>query len=364
MSDLRDPRDPRTQSFWDLHDFGSGRGIEVGPLFRPLVRREEADVRYLDIADRESLVETYREHVGIPVDDIVDVDFPMTVDGVVISMAQAVGSHGPFDWVVASHVIEHVPDVIGWLADLAELTVDGGSVVLAVPDKRYSFDLHRPSTTVGAMLQAHLDQDVVPSVRAVYDHHREAVAATSTDLWAGALPGFEARIHDSSYVNDQVAQAAQVYTDCHVWVFSEQQFLSQMSELRDLGLSHWYVDRFLPTAPNQLEFLVRLRRVPRGADAAAWEAEQEVRSTETRPDWMAWRQDAAEVDQLRKKVQRQGDRIDRQRQRIERQRARIERLQTRLNASPRSRRLQPNLLSKAGRRALSPLRRALTRRPS
>ena len=39
--------DPRRQSFWDLHDFSAGHGLEVGPLHRPIIGKDEGDVSYV-----------------------------------------------------------------------------------------------------------------------------------------------------------------------------------------------------------------------------------------------------------------------------------------------------------------------------
>ena len=39
-----------------------------------------------------------------------------------------------------------------------------------------------------------------------------------------------------------------------------------MSVLRQLGHSPWFVESIAATAPNTLEFLVRMRRIPRDVD--------------------------------------------------------------------------------------------------
>ena len=147
--------------------------------------------------NRDGLVAHYAdEGHGVDVTLIPEIDyFLIQPDGQTLSLAEAAKAGAPFDWVMASHVIEHVPDVIGWLADVAELVADDGSLVLAVPDKRYTFDLHRPPTTVGQMLEAHLNRDERPSVRAVYDHFSSAVQYNHSDLWQGGTTGYDARMH-------------------------------------------------------------------------------------------------------------------------------------------------------------------------
>ena len=72
-------------------------------------------------------------------------------------MADAVPSdlHGTFGAFIASHVIEHTTDFIGFLDAAATLLAPDGVVILAVPDKRYCFDYFRPLTTTGKVLDAH-----------------------------------------------------------------------------------------------------------------------------------------------------------------------------------------------------------------
>ena len=181
-------------------------GLEIGPLHDPVVTKDVADVRYVDVFSREKLVVTYRQ------DPLVDTDLIPP--------------------------IEHVPDLIGWLQELARVVDQDGALVLAVPDRRYSFDVHRPQTTVGEMLHAHDRGDVVPSVRAVYDSNREKVEVDTAALWRGEPPPpREARVNTLDRVLAMVEQArAGEYVDAHVWTFTPESFREQLAELARLGL--------------------------------------------------------------------------------------------------------------------------------
>lgn len=252
-------------------DVTRGRGLEVGPLYSPMVTRDEADVRYVDIHLAPELRTHYATHPGIPVDDIVEVDFAMIHEGEERSLAEAVATAAPYDWIIASHVIEHVPDVVSWLADVAEILADGGLVVLAIPDRRFCFDALRPPTTVGEMLRAYLARDTRPSARAVFDHFSTAVDATAAELWRGDIPTRAAVIHGNAYAWEQVQAAAhsRAYVDCHVWLFTPGTFVDQLRTLGELGLLDLTLADVTPTAAGELEFFVSLRRVPRGLDPEA-----------------------------------------------------------------------------------------------
>lgn len=281
-------RRERAEACWELHDFSRGRGFEIGPLDSPIVRRDEADVRYLDVYSTAALHERYAGNPDVLPAELQDVDFSLIGDdGTTRGLAEALAPGGPYDWAVASHVVEHVPDLVGWLRELAEVVVDDGVLVLAVPDKRFCFDAHRPLTTVGQVLAASEAGVTRPDVRAVYDSTSAAVDVDTVRLWRGERPaGYAARSHDADHVEGLLRAArAGEYVDSHVWVFTPDSLLEQLHELRRLGLVAWYVDELRPTPRNELEFRVRLRRIPRGTDPAAPQPD-EVPLPSDLPGWL------------------------------------------------------------------------------
>ena len=83
--------------------------------------------------------------------------------------------HGTFDAFVASHVIEHTPDLIAFLDSAAALLKPEGVVVLAVPDKRYCFDYFQPLTTTGQIIESHSELRSRHNRRLAFDHLRTAL---------------------------------------------------------------------------------------------------------------------------------------------------------------------------------------------
>ncbi len=300
----------RQRRLWRLHDFSRGRGLEIGPLHNTSIPRDHADVRYLDVWFRDRLVENYRTHHNVNPDKIPEIDFALD-DGVrVRSIPEATAGAGRFDWVMASHVIEHVPDVVGWLAQVAEVTEDGGALVLIVPDRRYCFDVHRPGTTVGQLLQAHELQETVPSIRAVYDYKRGHAVTKAPDVWSGRPPGYEKRIYTLDVVREQVDLArAGEYIDGHVWTFTPGTLVEQIIELRELGLSEWAVEAHEPTRRNELEFFTVLRRLPRDQDWGPELLESEPPRA-TMPDWLEeWAELHAQLASTKERLRRRRDEV-------------------------------------------------------
>ena len=86
------------------------RGIELGPLDRPIVTKSQSEVIYVDHASRKELVTKYAttERQFIDVAAIVDVDV-IWKGG---KLADALPAGEQFDYCIAAHVIEHVADPI------------------------------------------------------------------------------------------------------------------------------------------------------------------------------------------------------------------------------------------------------------
>lgn len=127
-----------------LFDARVGRGLEIGPSFSPLLpKRDGYNVETLDHMDAEAL---RRKYAGTAVDlsRIETVDYVGGLEQI----------HTQYDFIVASHVIEHVPDLLGFLQQCERLLSSSGILVLAVPDHRYAFDCLRPRSTTGQVIDA------------------------------------------------------------------------------------------------------------------------------------------------------------------------------------------------------------------
>ena len=59
------------------------------------------------------------------------------------SIAEALVDHPKFDYVVGSHVIEQIPDLVSWFTDVHSILKPDGPFRLAIPDRRFTFDYLR-----------------------------------------------------------------------------------------------------------------------------------------------------------------------------------------------------------------------------
>jgi hypothetical protein len=105
-----------------LLDIENGKGLEFGPLSRPIVRPEEGDIRYIDHASTEALRDKYVINDGHDISEFVEISHVWNGG----RLRDVIANNEIFDFALASHVIEHVPDVIGWLADIFSVLKDDG----------------------------------------------------------------------------------------------------------------------------------------------------------------------------------------------------------------------------------------------
>jgi hypothetical protein len=242
-----------------------GDSTRVG-LEHPIVERSnlDANVLYVDHADTAALHAKYADDTDVG--EIVDVDV-VWGDGV---LADALGDRGPVDWVIASHVIEHVPNLVGWLDQLASVMSDGAVLSLAIPDKRFCFDINRRETDPSDIVGAWLADSKRPSVATVYEFYARIVAVDAAQAWAGvyALQPAEDDVERGLEWARKAADSDE-YVDVHCWTFTPDSFVATLRTLFRLGLTSFRVTGFQPTLPNELEFFCALERLPRALSPEA-----------------------------------------------------------------------------------------------
>lgn len=116
-----------------------GTGLEIGALHKPLRVPRGARVRYVDRFDVPHLREHYPELADLPLVPVDVVD-----DG---ERLETIADES-VDFVIANHFYEHCEDPIGTLEQHARVIRPGGTLYVAIPDKRFTFDKPRPVTSL------------------------------------------------------------------------------------------------------------------------------------------------------------------------------------------------------------------------
>lgn len=247
--------DARRARVLTLVDPSVGRGLEVGPSFSPFVRKSSgADVCVVDHLSTDALREKYSGH-GVDAAGIEPVDIVWNGG----SLADACHERGPFDYVIASHVLEHIADPLRFLADCESLLSPGGIVSLVLPDHRLCFDYFRPPTTIGQWVDARFDARSIHTPGTVLDHWVHAVQRGAIQ-WSAETTDPLTMVHVRADVDDAFATAcaAQEYVDVHAWVFHPASFRF----LIDMARSFDFITLEIAYAHDTVgcEFYVSLRR--------------------------------------------------------------------------------------------------------
>lgn len=238
-------------------------GLEIGPLCWPLVTKAESNgkIYYIDYSTAELLREKYKQNSRVVVDEIVDTDYlwgkqtlPELTEGKL------------FDYVVASHVIEHVPNMLGWLHEIAEVLKDGGILSLAIPDKRYTFDIKRRLTSLGDVIESYLLNKRRPSPRDIFDHTSLACKVDMVRAWNNEID-----LNNLEHMGDlnkayflaSKYLSTEDYQDVHVNILTPTSFLDLLESFSKLELFDYEIASFHDTFYNSHEFIVLLRRLPR-----------------------------------------------------------------------------------------------------
>lgn len=240
-------------------DIAHQRGLEIGPLVHPVVTPDLGSIRYADHASTEELRTKYARDPAIDVNAITPVDFVWGA----MTLAECAAVAAPFDYVVASHVLEHVPDLVGWLREIAEVLTPGGRLCLVIPDRRFTFDVRRRPSDVAEMVEAYLLHLRRPAPHATFDHFSRHIEVDTGALWRGELAypkGSPVNLLQGLEAARQGAQTGE-YIDTHCWVLSDAEFVERMGELMRMNLIDFRFVGFTAAPIGDIEFFAVLERL-------------------------------------------------------------------------------------------------------
>jgi SAM-dependent methyltransferase len=209
----------------------SGEGIEIGALHVPLTVGRSAKVKYVDRVTKPELRKLYPE---LNAYDIVEPD--ILDDGQHLRTIKDSSQ----DFVIANHFLEHCPNPLEALKNIYRVLKLGGVFFLALPDKRFTFDVDRPVTPFEHLLR---DFEEGPEWSA-RDHYTEWVRLVVNPANEEA----EAMIQD--------LMAKEAWIHFHVWTQTEMFELLENAR-KKLGLS-FEIECFLK---SDLEGIFILRKV-------------------------------------------------------------------------------------------------------
>jgi hypothetical protein len=100
-----------------------GIGLEIGASYSPVAPKKAGyRVEVLDHADATTLRQKYQTQHGVNVENIEEVDHVWTGE----PLHELTGRKDYYDWIIASHVVEHTPDLVSFLKQCEIMLKPGG----------------------------------------------------------------------------------------------------------------------------------------------------------------------------------------------------------------------------------------------
>lgn len=234
----------RPAQLFENIDQRKGIGLEIGALGNPAALRSVGEIYYADYCSTAQLRENHRNNPTVSVDSFVDVDF-VTGGG---PLRRVIPDGLRFDYVIASHVLEHVPDIISWLQDVGSVMKVGGILSVIVPNKHCTFDVRRSLSERKDFFAAYIEKREKPAPIQVFDsflwHDRD-----------GRL------VHTLDYTIQMATKAMTEYVDCHCWVFDPDSLHGEVEALCRDGFIPFKLEVVTRTPRGEIDMFARLVRI-------------------------------------------------------------------------------------------------------
>ena len=237
-----------------------GRGIEIGPSYNPTAAKKDGyNVQIIEHMSQEDLIQKYKK-MNIQTDAIEEVDYVWSGS----PYSVLTGKEKYYDWIIASHVIEHTPDLIGFLVECDSILKDSGVLSLAIPDKRYTFDHFRHLSGISRIIDNHLRECRTHTLGTATDFHLNTAFNEGKASWYPGAKSDYRLVHSFEEARELIDgfAASEQYVDAHAWCFTPHSFRLLIHDLNALDYIPFQEVSFSPT--QGCEFFVTLGRTGKG----------------------------------------------------------------------------------------------------
>jgi SAM-dependent methyltransferase len=255
----RGPLEGRLGSRWALREnFISliprgSRALEIGPFCTPSL--EGSNVCYFDVLDREGLIEqALRFNFPSPNPPKINYVSPTGNLSVI---------HEIFDCVFSSHCIEHHPNLVIHLNEVANILAGGGRYFVVVPDKRFCFDHFRCESTIAAVIGAHVERRTMNTAKSAVEHrllmtHNDPIRHWNGDH--GEPAWWTSGIEFIDRTCREIEEAKGHHIETHAWHFTPDGFRTITERLYEFGLVKMRPIRVYQTPHGRCEFCAVLEK--------------------------------------------------------------------------------------------------------
>jgi len=249
--------------------------LEIGPYFNPIAPKAAGwRTTVVDRADKAQLLaeisNTTDDDIRTLSANIEDVD--IIWNGEPLDELCLRKNPAGFDFVIASHALEHIPDLIRFFTSLSRVIKPEGRLSFAVPDLRYCFDFYKPPTSTAKVLAAYRNRCAHHFPETVFEAKSCSAHVGQRGAWLRepfAIPQISGDLlaaYDDYLAYVKAEQNGMLsYVDAHCWHFTPGIFKTVMFELNCLSLIEFDVE-WLEENPGS-EFIVQMTRVTNAVGA-------------------------------------------------------------------------------------------------
>jgi predicted SAM-dependent methyltransferase len=153
-----------------------GEGLEIGAMNLPLHLKKGTRIKYLDRCSKVESEKIFPDFGG----KLVDVD--IIGDGETLDNIP----DDAFDFIIGNHFIEHCQNPVFTIENMFRVIKPSGYVFMAIPDKRYTFDINRSITPTEHFIKDYEQSPAWSEEEHYYDfvkHASHGVNKNDTEIW-------------------------------------------------------------------------------------------------------------------------------------------------------------------------------------
>jgi hypothetical protein len=238
----------------------NGVGLELSPYFDPFLSKSDYKLLYTDYIGTEEIRAKAAQNPGLEGREVPEVDFVWTPGR---PLAECAPPGALFDYAIASHVMEHVPNPIGWINDVMSVMKVGGRLALFLPDRRHTTDYYRQETQYHHLVQWWAEQPSVPTPGQVLDfmtnafEHRHDIEVDWPAIERGLrLPPYYSpadSLNTAIFVHNEMH-----YVDVHTTVWNATSFEAVFEKVISSGLLNVSMGEVVGEGPEFVVVLTKL----------------------------------------------------------------------------------------------------------
>jgi SAM-dependent methyltransferase len=256
-------------------------GLEVGPFFRPICPKAEGyNSISLDVFSRDELIRNYAKDPNVypyfnNIEEVDIVSSEPLLNAIKHSdlFKDNYKSESIFDYIITSHHFEHLANPIQFLQAAEQLLKPKGILSMAIPIHTRCFDLYKPLSSSGMLIDAFINNATSPSVGTVFNHltfgaHKidgspigsPYQSNKSVKLIWDEIENFQMQpnFNKIDWFNQLKKNVDNNYVDAHCNFFNPASFCLILADLKMIGLLNHLEVHYI--YEHGMEFIVHLKK--------------------------------------------------------------------------------------------------------